>query len=412
MERIPARRWLETAQSWRQAGTAGAEKGVRVGVVKQLRAFVIMPFDQEFDEVYTELIAKPLEEAGYGVQRADDVEARQNVLADVVRGIAEADLIVADVTTANPNVFYELGLAHAMGVPTVLIAQQESAEEIPFDLRQYRTEFYDTHFHRAKAIADALSKLGSLHAAGEASFGSPISDFLPGAARPAIHAERTGGDASKEPEPADDRNGGGRAEAVGSIEANAADDDAGLIDFVEAFSEAGDELGLVLGTINASTESVGSEIAILGQQMNELDAANPAFNSQAKRLLLHAASVLDGFADNLEARQGELEQAVDKVTSNGLGYLTLLAENPKQFGEQLDTTRDAATGLRDIVADASRGVTELRDSIAALPPMLKQTNRARNRTVRALDVVIAQVERVRSYAEQSIRVSDSALVDG
>src|SRR4051794_20171801 len=107
-----------------------------------------MPFDPDFDAVYTDLIAQPLAEAGFVVTRADDVNARQNVLADVVRGIAEADLVVADLTTSNANVFYELGLAHAMGVPTVLIAQQDSSEDIPFDLRQYRTEFYETHFQR------------------------------------------------------------------------------------------------------------------------------------------------------------------------------------------------------------------------------------------------------------------------
>src|SRR4051812_44657212 len=118
-------------------------------MMEVLRAFVIMPFDPEFDAVYTDLIVPPLREAGFEVQRADDVDARQNVMVDVVRGIAEADVVIADLTTGNANVFYELGLAHALGVPTVLIAQESSREDIPFDLRQYRTEFYDTHFQRA-----------------------------------------------------------------------------------------------------------------------------------------------------------------------------------------------------------------------------------------------------------------------
>lgn len=73
-------------------------------MVDPQHAFVIMPFDAEFDAVYKDLLAKPLEDSGYVVRRADDVNTRQNVLADVVRGIAEADLVVADLTTLNPNV--------------------------------------------------------------------------------------------------------------------------------------------------------------------------------------------------------------------------------------------------------------------------------------------------------------------
>jgi nucleoside 2-deoxyribosyltransferase len=118
------------------------------------------------------------------------VDTRQNVLADVVRGIADADLVVADLTTINANVFYELGLAHAMGIPTVLVAHQDAAEEIPFDLRQYRTEWYDTHFQRAGAIVEALHKLGVAHAQEQIVFGSPVSDYLPGADKPAARARR------------------------------------------------------------------------------------------------------------------------------------------------------------------------------------------------------------------------------
>ena len=74
------------------------------------RAFVIMPFDPEFDSVYEELIKPPLENAGYHVTRADSLFNQQNILRDIIRGIASASLVVADLTTQNANVLYELGL--------------------------------------------------------------------------------------------------------------------------------------------------------------------------------------------------------------------------------------------------------------------------------------------------------------
>jgi hypothetical protein len=381
-----------------------ASRSVKMPTMSPLRAFVIMPFDPEFDEVYKHLIAAPLADAGYVVTRADDVEARQNVLADVVRGIADADLVVADVTTANPNVFYELGLAHAMGVPTVLIAQRDAAEEIPFDLRQYRTEFYDTHFQRAKAIADAIGELGRTHAAGEVAFGSPISDFLPGAHRPASHSARTGAvgvlpSGDKKSDSAIAQAGPGAAEP----------DEDGIIDFVDGVAAAADELEGVMEAISAATNEVGSQVATRTQKMNELDPANPNSQTVGKRSLLGVAKVLEEYAASLEQSQPDLERVVDGVTSNGLGYITLVAGNPEMFGDQLGEALNTSLGLRQAVVDSSQAMLELRDSLAGLPPILKQTNRARNRTVRALDALIAQQERVRSYAEQSIQLAEEGL---
>src|SRR5437773_304891 len=113
---------------------------------RQFRAFVIMPFDREFNSIYEKLIRVPLTEIGYEVLRADSELDQQNILRAIVRGITTADLLIADLTTNNPNVFYELGLAHGLHIPTVLIAQ--SISDVPFDLRSYSIHIYDTHFNK------------------------------------------------------------------------------------------------------------------------------------------------------------------------------------------------------------------------------------------------------------------------
>ena len=99
-------------------------------------AFVIMAFDKEFDAIYSDLIKPSLEKIGYEVKRADSLLSQQNILKDIVREIASADLIIAELTSLNPNVFYELGIAHALRKPTILLTQ--SIEELPFDLRSFR----------------------------------------------------------------------------------------------------------------------------------------------------------------------------------------------------------------------------------------------------------------------------------
>jgi hypothetical protein len=76
-------------------------------ITKYLSAFVLMPFDDESTIVHNELIAPALEGVGYDVRRADSVIDQRSVLSDIVLGIDGADLIVADLTGLNPNVFYE-----------------------------------------------------------------------------------------------------------------------------------------------------------------------------------------------------------------------------------------------------------------------------------------------------------------
>ncbi len=372
-------------------------------------AFVIMPFDVEFDAVYKDLLARPLEEAGYIVQRADDANARQNVLADVVRGIAEADLVVADLTTVNANVFYELGLAHAMGVPTVLVAHQESSDDIPFDLRQYRTEFYDTHFQRAGAIVEALGKLGTEHAAEKVRFGSPISDFLPGAALPGIRARRTGaiGVALSSPDSVANREVQ-EASDDDSDESHRADD-VGLIEYTEEMTAAAEEFAEVADRFNKATEANGEQVTVLAGQMGSVDGSTPQGQAQMKRLLLQSAARLDEYADSLESNQPRYEAVVERITSNGLGYLTLLAEHADQYRDDIESALEASAGLRDTIDETTKSMSGLRDTVRELPPLLGPTIRARDRAVRALSAVLAQQERVRSYAEQSVRIAQEAL---
>jgi hypothetical protein len=82
--------------------------------VNNKTAFILMPFADEFTDVYKYLITDALQDTGYTVKRADDIKSQNNILGDIIAGIVTSDLIVADLTGANPNVYYELGIAHAL----------------------------------------------------------------------------------------------------------------------------------------------------------------------------------------------------------------------------------------------------------------------------------------------------------
>lgn len=103
--------------------------------------FVLMPFDTKFDDRYKLGIKPACERAGAYAERVDEQIFHGNILERVYNQISKADILVADMTGRNPNVFYETGYAHALGKPVILLT--ENADDIPFDLKHYQHIVYE-----------------------------------------------------------------------------------------------------------------------------------------------------------------------------------------------------------------------------------------------------------------------------
>jgi hypothetical protein len=102
---------------------------------EKIDVFVLMPFNDKMEKVYTNHIKKMAEELGLTIRRADDIFSPRPFMEKVWDGICGAQLILADCTQENPNVFYEIGLAHTVGKKVVLITRSEN--NIPSDLQHF-----------------------------------------------------------------------------------------------------------------------------------------------------------------------------------------------------------------------------------------------------------------------------------
>ena len=96
-------------------------------------AFVMMPFSEVFDDIYQYGIKPACEEAGVLPRRIDEQIFTGNILERIYSQIAQADVVISDLTSRNPNVYYETGYAQALGKRIILLTQ--SANDIPFDLK-------------------------------------------------------------------------------------------------------------------------------------------------------------------------------------------------------------------------------------------------------------------------------------
>lgn len=104
--------------------------------------FVIMPFADPIGSYYKSIYEVAIQNTGMKAVRADnDIFATGKVIDQIWKGINNAKVLVAELTTKNPNVYYELGLAHALKKPVVLISSNE--QDVPFDLQHIRVIYYD-----------------------------------------------------------------------------------------------------------------------------------------------------------------------------------------------------------------------------------------------------------------------------
>ena len=118
--------------------------------------FVLMPFDDQLKPVYDDHIKVVTEKLQLTVGRADDFFTADSIIEEVWTAIAKSRVLIADCTHRNPNVFYEIGIAHTIGKGVILIAQD--MRDIPFDVRHIRSIIYE---YTPRGMQDFEKKLHS-----------------------------------------------------------------------------------------------------------------------------------------------------------------------------------------------------------------------------------------------------------
>ena len=118
--------------------------------------FVIMQFTPPFDRLFSDVIEPVGTAAGFEVVRADELAGPGLIIADIEQQIVSARAIVADITPNNPNVFWEVGYAHALRKPTILVAERD--RQLPFDVSPFRVLFYDDTIAGKSRIEEGLER--------------------------------------------------------------------------------------------------------------------------------------------------------------------------------------------------------------------------------------------------------------
>jgi hypothetical protein len=118
--------------------------------------FVLMPFINDLKPVYEDHVKNVSASLNLKVKRADDFFTADAIMGNIWSAMYASHLIIADCTGRNPNVFYEIGIAHTLGKPVILIAQNN--DDVPFDIRHIRYIQYSLTPRGMKEFEDRLRK--------------------------------------------------------------------------------------------------------------------------------------------------------------------------------------------------------------------------------------------------------------
>ncbi|MDX7780336.1 hypothetical protein SJR98_19845 [Aeromonas hydrophila] len=117
-------------------GKMGVSKDIDV---KSKTVFVLTPFNEEYNKDY-QWVEEAFSKHKYICTRGDDVKVQNNLLSHIIKEMLSSKFVVANISGRNPNVFYELGIAHALGKDVILISRSE--KDITFDLSSSQIIIY------------------------------------------------------------------------------------------------------------------------------------------------------------------------------------------------------------------------------------------------------------------------------
>jgi hypothetical protein len=118
--------------------------------------FVVMPFQESLKPIYEQHILPVARGLDLTCKRGDDFFSDESIMDEIWSAIWYSKMCIAECTGRNANVFYEMGIAHTIGRPCILIAQ--SIQDVPFDVQHRRVIIYENTPPGLRKFRDTLSK--------------------------------------------------------------------------------------------------------------------------------------------------------------------------------------------------------------------------------------------------------------
>lgn len=334
------------------------------------KVFMIMPFKDEFFEVYEMLKLKFSDR--FEFSNAGDEANLQNILKDIIQPIYESDVIIADLTGLNANVMYELGLAHSFNKKTIIITKDDLSS-LPFDLKQYRAKDYDTHFLKFNELLEYLETnlIGAIE--NTVSFSNPVKDFL---TIENINDITWFSDKAK-------------------IELEE-ESDKGFLDFLTEIETHTSSLVDTINCINKDMTEMNTSITSSTSEVQRVQSSGGGSASFVRKESKKIAKAIGEFSEKLRDRNKSMSDLWDKIEKNTLGLLeNTFASNKDNLPPLIEYLR-SLYGMKISSRKSKEAVIKLRDSMEQIIGLERSMNQAARFAIGDLSTYIDNVERIES----------------
>ena len=318
-------------------------------VISKPKVFVITPFNEDFLALYNEL--KRIFEKDFDFTNAGDLDNQQNILQDIVEGIYQADVIIADLTGLNANVFYELGLAHAMNKKVIIITQDLG--ELPFDIKSYRANEYSLQFNKLPKLVEELKKLLFGAIDNSVKYGNPVLDYIPDF----YESEKV-------------------ISHINSLEDEVAESN----DDVHSVIEEEGEKGFLdyIADIEENSTKMTDEITSMGSEMNEMNIS-------------------------INTASNEIDRVKVQIVENS--YLSLLDNQYTKNTENIEDLRQAMNaleGMQDAIYDSDGKIEGFIIALRGSIGMERRLNKAISLLISELEKYLLMTETMASSIDRII----------
>ena len=368
-----------------------------MSVEKKPLVFVIMPFREEMFALYEKLKSDFGHE--FEFTNAGDLGNQQNILKDIVGGIYQADIVIADLTGHNPNVFYELGLAHAMNKKVIIITQNMA--ELPFDIKAYRTLGYSLLFYKFPDFLRDVYKLLRSAMDGSAIFGNPVADYIPNYF---LQSTSTPAVTTVTPDvPMDMHN------AVCDEQGDAVDsaDESGYLDYIADIIDNSQSIVTEINEMGVDMQGVSQAIIEATSEINRVKlqsgSADPTFVRSVCRKL---ADPIEVNAERMKAHVSRIGAQWGDVENSYLSLLdNRLIQNVNNLND-IESSSRALDGLRDVIKESDNKIDELISCLRTTVGVEKRLTKAITKLIAELESYLSMTDKMSSSIDRIIAKSE------
>ena len=351
-------------------------------------AFVIMPFGVEFDEIYEDSFKPVLTSAGFEVNRSDELtNSAESIMRTIIRQIEDSCLIVADLTDSNPNVYYELGIAHAMHKPVINLTQ--AVDELPFDIRGHRVISYSTYFRTMNKAKEELARVAEGVFDGSTTFGNPFSDHASHRVTPTC----SNNSASSPPQGGDEQSGD-------------SDDPPGFLDHQVAMQEGFEDISRSIEDIANRTNRFNDSMQATTTKLDSTRGRGVQSQARDRQTLVRMlAQEMNGYALFLSDENDKYGAAIERTRPALEGTLNAIEPSNEEDATSLNELLSSLDEVEQVVLTFRDNTEAAAAIIGGLPDVERSFMRARDQVANQLrrlagniDQLISMITRTREMA--------------